>query len=132
MIIPRNDNYNEIIFEELNEYVKVETLNKYEDEINLKFIANSNGEVSGTYIEANNNKILLPNGVSKSKLSNLSKDIIDVDYIIVNNSKYDFRDYGIEYGKIIHCNGLEFENDMAISLRNKSHYVLKLNYGEGL
>ena len=125
LIIPTNGLYSDIVFKDLNKHVEVKYVDNYIDEIEVDFIKNDN-IVCGTIVRVNHNTILFPNGITKIKLEGLSYKIDHVDYIVVNNSKYDFRDYNIDYEYIVYNKSLNFETNKAISLKNKSNYVIQL------
>jgi len=124
-VIPNDDRYNDNLFRKLNVYTSVSFSEDFDD-FNLKFIKSDN-LICGTYVEIENNRLLFPNGVSKIKLNTISDEINYVDYVFINYSKYDFKEFDINYKTIVHSNELEFDTNDEISLKDKSNYVIKLN-----
>lgn len=125
LIIPEDDRYYYEMFEAINKYVVVESVDKWEDEISVEFI-NSDNVVAGAVVSVRDKTMLFPSSISKEKLGIIADEINYADYIYTNTSKYDFRSFGIDYDKIIHSKDLKFETNDAISLKNKSHYVIEL------
>jgi len=125
LVVPTNVRYNDEIFKELKEYTEIICKNNWREDIEIKFLREDD-LICGTLVEINNKTILFPNGITKEKLNILGNKLNNVNYVIVNTSKYDFKDYGIDYEMIIHSKDLKFETNSAISLKNKSNYVIQL------
>ena len=126
LVIPTNPSFEDKVFYELNAITKVEIVDSFDGDIDLEFIKTDENVVCGTRICVNGKKLLFTNGITKAKLSRLGEFDYEYDYIITNESKYDFEEYYVFYDTIIHSNDLKFVPNDAISLKNKSFYMLKL------
>lgn len=125
IVIPTNSLFVDKVFDRLRGFVDIAIVDTYNNEIELDFIK-SKDVVCGTKIRVNNKILLFTNGITKEKLTHIGKGNCVYDYIVTNESKYDFREFGIEYRTIVCSNGLNFEENSVISLKNKSLYVLEL------
>ena len=125
-VIPKNPQYVDKVFNELNNYTTIMTTDEYLSDVSVHFIKTKTNVVAGVDIKTNNKHLLFTNGITKAKLETIGLTTTRYDYIFTNDSKYDFSDFGIGYDRIICSNTLNFETNKAILLKNKAHYVLEL------
>ena len=125
ILIPTNSLFLDAVFEELKSFSEVEIGDSYNCEVVVNFVK-SDDVVCGTELDINSKKLLFTNGITKLKLNKIGELDDAYDYVVTNESKYDFKEFGIEYGTIICSNDLNFESNSLISLKNKSLYVLEL------
>lgn len=125
LIVPYRDGYNNEVLKGIVDYTNICYIDDQNEDISFEFVREDE-LICGTIVKINNYKLLFPNGITKEKLEILGNKLDSVNYIITNTSKYDFKDYGIDYDNIIHSKSLKFKTNHAISLKNKSNYVIKL------